>query len=514
VGVSGKEKIVMGFAYFLYNRNSRKKDVKKYLKMCNILIFAVMLTVLVLTGTGYARASPPAEEWTRTYEGITSVESFQQTADAGYILAGNTRPDTRRNSDISLVKIGPAGSEQWNRTFGGTFSDDRVKSVLHTCDGGYLIAGSTSACWDNCPDDVWLIKMSSQGQEQWNLTLGGTGDEEMAFVQQTADGGYVLIGNMGSYVAGSSDISFVKVDSNGNMQWNNTFGGIGQDKASSVSQVPGGYIIGGYTISYGVRYSVSWLVKTDTKGEVQWRNTFRGSIGDEHSIQQTRDGGYIIAGITQVGVNHSDFLLVKTDSNGTEQWYRTFGGVSHEFNPSVQLSPDGGNILGGRTFSFDNGDYWLIKTDEDGNMQWDRTFKGHGLDSFQQTPDGGYIIKGDLYDPPIIKTDSNGNEQWDIRMEWDELNSVLLTDDGGYMLAGIYNSKLLLVKLMAEGSALTAQFTCDPGYPGGIPTEPEDGGVPTDGEPVQTPDMPGFGAAVAVMGLLVWGNSLLRRRIY
>ena len=431
-----------------------------------ILIFAVMLAVLVLAGTGYARASPPDEEWNRTYEGITSVESFQQTADSGYIIAGNTRRDTKRNSDIGLVKIGPTGSEQWNKTFGGTFSDDRVKSVLQTSDGGYLIAGSTSACWDNCPDDVWLIKMSPQGQEQWNLTLGGTGDEEMAFVQQTADGGYVLIGNMGSYVAGSSGIWFVKVDSNGNMQWNNTFRGIGQDKASSVTQVPGGYIIGGYTISHGVRYSVSWLVKTDTKGEVQWRNTFRGSIGDEHSIQQTLDGGYIIAGITQAGVNHSDFLLVKTDSNGTEQWYRTFGGVSHEFSPSVRLSPDGGYILGGRTFSFDDGDYWLIKTDEDGNMQWDRTFEGSGLDSFQQTPDGGYIITGDLYDPPIIKTDSNGNEQWDIRMEWDELNSVLQTGNGGYILAGIYNSKLLLVKLMAEGSVLTAQFTYQPGYPG------------------------------------------------
>jgi hypothetical protein len=114
VGVSGREKIVMGFVYFLSNRNSRKKDVTKYLKMCNILIFAVMLTVLILAGTGYARASPPDEEWNLTYEGITSVESFQQTADTGYILAGNTRPDTRRNSDIYLLKIGPTWSEQWN----------------------------------------------------------------------------------------------------------------------------------------------------------------------------------------------------------------------------------------------------------------------------------------------------------------------------------------------------------------------------------------------------------------
>jgi len=575
-----------------------------------ILILAVMLTVLVLTGTGYAMASPPAEEWNRTYEisGITSVESLQQTADSGYIIAGNTRPDTRRNSDINLLKIGPTGSEQWNRTFGGTFSDVRVKSVLQTSDGGYLIAGSTSACRDNCTDDVWLIKVNLQGQEQWNLTLGGTGDEEVAFVRQTTDGGYVLIGNTNSYSAGSLDIWFVKVDSNGNMQLNNTFGGIGREKTYSVSQVAGGYIIAGYTESYGAGDYDFWLVKTDKKGKEQWNNTFGRNRNDWiESIQQTRDGGYILAGVTLSfwsGVNHSEFLMVKTDSNGNEQWYRTFGGVGAEFDPSVGLSPDGGYILGGGTFSFDDADYWLIKTDADGNIQWDRTFKGR-LDSFLQTPDGGYIIKGDLYNPSIIKIDSDGTEQWDIRMKCNELNFVLLTSDGGYILAGIDNSKLLFVKLMAEVSVLTAKFTYDPGNPvanesitfdasashnpyGNITyyqwdmgdgsyvnttqrtvthsydeggnysvvltvTDDEgemdsitweitiqqsaplderwdqtfggagddgvhslentsgDGDVLTDGEPVRTPDIPGFGAAVAVMGLLVWVGLVGRR---
>jgi len=456
-----------------------------------ILIFAVMLIVLVLTDTGYARASPPAEEWNRTYEvsGTTSVVSFQQTADAGYILAGNmiiNSPrdyNTKLNSleidyfnHIYLLKIGPTGSEQWNRTFGKKFSDDRVKSVLQTSDGGYLIAGSTSTCMDNCSDDVWLIKMSPQGQEQWNRTLGGIGDEEVEFVRQTADGGYILIGNTNSYGAGSFDIWFVKVNSNGNMQWNNTFGGIEQDKAYSISQVPGGYIIAGSTESYGAGDSDFWLVKTDTNGEEEWNNTYGGNYRDgADSIQQTRDGGYIIAGITQeFGPGDTAFLLVKTDSNGTEQWYRIFGEGNYEFNPSVCLSPDGGYILGGKTYSFDDDTYWLIKTDEDGNVQWDRTFEGNGLDSFQLTPDGGYIINGDFYDPSkthlvqktLIKTDSNGNEQWDIKIEGDELDSVLQTGNGGYILAGTKDSKLLLVKLMAERPTPSAQFTYDPGYPG------------------------------------------------
>jgi len=583
-----------------------------------ILIFAVMLTVLVLTGTGYAMASPPAEEWNRTYEisGITSVESLQQTADSGYIIAGNTRSNVGRNSDINLLKTGPTGSDQWNRTFGRTFTYDCVKSVLQTLDGGYLIAGSTSACRDNCTDDVWLIKMSPQGQEQWNLTLGGTGEDKLGFVQQTDDSGYVLIGNTNSYGAGSFDIWFVKVDSNGNMQWDNTIGGIGRDKAYSVSQVPGGYIIAGYTNSYGANSSNCWLVKTDSEGNEQWNKTYDATEAYSATfIRQTTDNGFIITGGTWPhGVNHTDFFLLRTDSNGNEKWIKIFGGANHELFLSVFQTPDMGFIVGGKTLSFSFDDFLFIKTNTDGNMQWDRTFKGHGLDSFQQTPDGGYIIKGDFYAPSkthlvkktLIKTDSNGNEQWEIRIEGDKLNSVLQTGNGSYILVGTKDSKLLLVKLMAERPAPSAQFTYDPGYPGANQTitfdasasygpygnityyqwdlgdgsyvnttqrtvthsydggdnysvvltvtddegemdsitweitvqqsapldkrwdqtfegagddrvhslenTSEDGNVLTDGEPVRTPDIPGFGAAVAVMGLLVWVGLVGRRR--
>lgn len=146
------------------------------------MIFAVILAVLVFAGTGYATASKPEEEWNLTYEvsGITSVDCLQQTADSGYIIAGNTR------SNAFVLKTGPAGSEQWNQT------------------------------------------------------LGGTGEEDVEFVRQTDDGGYVLIGNTDSHRAGSSDIWFVKIDMNGNLQWNKTFGGIHDDWAESIQQTHDG----------------------------------------------------------------------------------------------------------------------------------------------------------------------------------------------------------------------------------------------------------------------------------
>ena len=127
----------------------------------NIRIVAGIAILSLFLLVGNVSADPPVEEWNRTYElsGITSVESFQQTADSGYIIAGNTRSNA-----AFVLKIGPTGSEQWNKTFGGKFSDNRAVFILQTFDGGYLITGSTSACRNDCPDDIWLIKMSTQGR--------------------------------------------------------------------------------------------------------------------------------------------------------------------------------------------------------------------------------------------------------------------------------------------------------------------------------------------------------------
>ena len=243
--------------------------------------------------------------------------------------------------------------------------------------------------------------------ETWNKTFGGTKLDDAYSVQQTSDGGYILAGMTHSYGAGENDFWLVKTDSAGNEQWNTTFGGIGVDAAHSVQQTSdGGYILAGMTYSYGYDDDGIggnfWLVKTDSEGNKEWDRTFGGSSGDfAHSVQQTSDGGYILAGVTySYGESGGcDFWLVKTDSEGNKEWDKTFGGSECDGARSVQQTSDGGYILAGGTHSYGagSGDFWLVKTDSDGTKEWDKTFGGSEVDiaqSVQQTSDGGYILAG------------------------------------------------------------------------------------------------------------------------
>jgi hypothetical protein len=178
-----------------------------------------------------------------------------------------------------------------------------------------------------------LLGVSGAGAappEQWNKTFGGTNDDTAYSVRQTSDGGFILAGWTESYGAGKKDAWLIKTDANGGEQWNKTFGRKGDDAANSVRQTSdGGYIISGYTESYGAGKHDVWLIKTDAAGNQQWNKTFGGTRNDwANSVQQTKDGGYIIAGETNSDVaGDTDVCLVKTDSNGNEQWNMTFGGT-------------------------------------------------------------------------------------------------------------------------------------------------------------------------------------------
>ena len=203
-------------------------------------------------------------------------------------------------------------------------------------------------------------------EEEWNMTFGGTDHDTTKSVQQATDGGYILAGGTHSYGAGLSDIWLVKTDSNGNEQWKQTFGGTGWDEAWSVQQTSdGGYILAGRTDSYGAGSYDFWLVKNDSNGNELWNQTLGGTSGDSaFSVQQTTGGGYILAGRTRsYGAGQSDFWLLKTDSNGIELWNRTFGGIDEDYAYSVQPTADDGYVIAGSTRSYGAGfcDFWMIK---------------------------------------------------------------------------------------------------------------------------------------------------------
>ncbi len=285
------------------------------------------------------------------------------------------------------------------KTFGGS-GDDRGRSVKQTTDGGYIITGYT-ASFGNGERDVWLVKTDSEGNEEWNKTFGGSEWDEGFSVLQTTDGGYIIIGHTNSFGNGKYDAWIIKTDPQGNKVWVRTLGGVGNDWAKSIQITSdGGYIITGTTESFGSGYHNVWLIKTDNEGKEEWNKTFGGSVWDEgFSVQQITDGGYIIAGSTRsFGSGETDLWVILTDSKGNIERRGTFGGRFNDQGFSVQQSLGGGYIVTGYTESFAHGyhNLWLIKTDFNGNG-WRKTFGGNGVDngySVQQTSDRGYIITG------------------------------------------------------------------------------------------------------------------------
>ena len=344
-------------------------------------------------------------------------------------------------------------AEEWNRTYGGPYGDG-VWSMQGTRDGGYVMAGYTSSLGQN--SDLWLVKVDSLGEQQWDKTFGGSGEDVGYSVSQTRDGGYVVAGTTKSYGMGSEYLWLLRTDSNGTKLWDRTFGGFvssSGDGAWSVNETKdGGYIMTGYTRSFGAGAKDLWLVKTDSQGKKLWDRTFGGSKDDVGmSVVQTRDGGYVVTGRTaSYGSGKDDIWLIKTDSDGKEKWNRTFGGIEADVGLQVLEILDG-YVITGRTESEGAREKaFLLKADLKGKKQWEKVYD---LDSssisVQQTSDGGFVLAGHIEskesgrDAWLAKTDASGEVQWSMRLGGpgqDMATSVVDSRDGGYAVAGITNS--------------------------------------------------------------------------
>jgi len=363
--------------------------------------------------------------WQKTYGGSDSSDidnafAIAPTKDGGFIVAGSTDSFGSGSFDVYLIKIDNDGNKIWQKTYGGSDRDDAF-AITPTKDGGFIVAGSTNS-FGSGSFDVYLIKIDNDGNKIWQKTYGGSDSDEAYAITPTKDGGFIVAGRTFSFGNGKEDVYLIKIDNNGNKIWQKTYGGSDDDEVDAITPTNNdGFIVAGYTGPFG-KEDV-YLIKIDNNGNKIWQKTYGGNYDDyAHAIAPTKDGGFIVAGRTfSFGSGMFDVYLIKIDNNGNKVWQKTYGGSDDDGAYAITPTNDDGFIVAGKTESFGNGekDVYLIKIDNDGNKIWQKTYGGSNdedeVDAITPTKDGGFIVagrtfsfgngKGDVY---LIKIDNNG----------------------------------------------------------------------------------------------------------
>lgn len=390
-------------------------------KYCHTFLFLVCLRA-TMSGQSI-QTQPPGIE---TLVGIYG-HSIDLTSDGGFIVAGYIKYQTRgfRDHDLWLLKADSSGNEEWRRTFGGK-STDRGYSVSQTPDGGYIVTGETHSFGGGY--QMFVIKTDSSGREDWYKSMGGIGTERAYEVDVTSDGGFVLAGFTDSEGAGNDDFWVVRLNALGGVEWQETYGGSGMERAYSVQQVTdGGYVVLGNTDSKGNGRSDIWILRLNPSGAVLWDTTFGGSLADEgRCVRQTSDGGFVVSGtIYDEKLKRSDLAVIKLDQNGVPQWQKNLGGKITEKGERIIETQDGGFAVVGYTDSYGAGyqDLWLVKLNGQGRPEWDKTFGGSTTDwgyDLKQTVGGDILISGiskstgyRATDVWILCTDASGSRKWE-----------------------------------------------------------------------------------------------------
>lgn len=404
-------------------------------------------------------------QWQNTIGGNSNDETFSivQTANHGFIcggrsqsiISGDKTESTQGGYDSWVVKLDSVGNIQWQNNFGGTFID-QLDGIAVTADGGYIccVSSSSNMSVDKSENsmgaqDYWIVKLDSAGAIEWENTIGGNATDQPWMIQQTPDGGYIcggeswsgISGDKSEPVMGTIDYWVLKLDSSGNIVWQNTIGGAADDRLRAIAlTTDGGYICGGYSNSNisgdktenSLGVSDYWIVKLNSSGNIEWQNTIGGNSFEScTSIAPTTDGGYICGGYSESGISgdktentqgYEDYWVIKLDSAGNIQWQNTIGGSIVDELFSVVQAADGGYYCGGVSSSNASGDksencmgssdYWLIKLDSAGNIQWENTLGGNlneQLYSVATTFDGGVICGG--WSDSNISGDKTENSQ-------------------------------------------------------------------------------------------------------
>jgi hypothetical protein len=367
-------------------------------------IIPVLVLALTLLAAGHASAGcAPDTIWMNAYgAGGEYMMAVHNTPDGGLIMGGNTFTYGEGQSDFWLVKLDGEGNIQWSRTY-GTSGDDDLMDTRVVPAGGYIMCGAREAELST-NKDIWVIRTDENGDTLWTWTAGDPLWPDWASsIEPMANGGFAVAATVGTPDEGPSDIALYLLDSGGNQNGYEAFGGMdGDEVAMAIRQTPDeGFIIAGWTQSFGSGPDDVYMVKTDDLGELEWQKWYGGSGADEgRDVILTSDGGYLIAGNTSsYGAGSSDFYIIKTNSSGDTLWTRAVGGTEFDIADAVVEATDGTIAVVGETESFGVGQMsvYIVAMDGTGYVHCTDTYGTDGLDdatAIVETPDQGFVIAG------------------------------------------------------------------------------------------------------------------------
>jgi len=391
-----------------------KKLIRTFYSEC------ICLSLLIFTGVGFS--DPSDSLWTKTYGGPGDDEAFcvRETHDDGFILVGYATKGSGAQ-DVFVIKTNALGDTVWTRTYGGPFNDVGW-NIIQTNDYGYIVVGESER--NASQKDVFIIKLDANGDSVWTKTYSGNKIDFGTNIIQLPDNGYIISAVTSSFGSGSFDWWLIRTDVNGDTIWTRTFGGPGYDDCWSIVQNEDkGFAILGRVEPDISSFPDIWLIKTDSIGNIDWTQTYGGDESEYGgSIDTTKDGGFILTGFTSsYGNGASDLWLVRTDYKGDTLWTKTFGGGNSEIGESGITIPEGGYVLCGGSKSFGMGDWdiYIVKTDSSGNPVWSKNLGGSYNDfanSVIRLQNGFYLLAGSTFsyeggsdDIILMKIDSLGN---------------------------------------------------------------------------------------------------------
>lgn len=453
---------------------------------------SIRVILLFLSGVFFLFPSIQAQlsiEWDKTYggSGWEELQVMSLTTDGGYVFGGITTTrnpsseitqhtrDTvvwpEKEGDFWIIKTDGGGNPLWDKRYGG-YKEDRLWSIRQTPDGGFLLGGeSLSGIGGDKTGpsrggmDFWVIKIDSNGNIEWDATYGGPGNDTLRAIVPMSDGSYMLAGYSNSQAgfeksvnarAGSADFWVVKIAADGTYMKDFTFGGAGEDRLFDATLLPdGNVLLAGFSTSpvgfdkqqphYGV--NDFWIIKINPAGEILWEKTFGGSGEDVlQGVYPTQEGTILLIGQsaspvsgnkTQPNIGNQDAWILNIEDRDTTAailWQKTYGGLSADYAYSAAQNNAGyfmilgvtaSDVLpqGGRTAPFIGfNDFWVLFLDENGNFVWDETLGGINYDSgvkISRAHDYGFILGGHSssgISPPYKSELSRGmNDLWVVR---------------------------------------------------------------------------------------------------